>query len=1535
MKKRILSLVLALVMTLSLLPSAWAAELTVPQEDTASAVEPSAQEVPAAAAEAMPAAEQDTEAELTEANSFLLLAANNVNVIIAPERVPYTEGQTIGDALNESGHAFTGLDIGFVTEIDGQSGTFSRMDENGSHDLGRPASNIKAMMFVTCQAAEGQAEALYSLARAMLEWQQASRPMQVFCREQYDNATKALISGGDFAALAAALTEKMVEYLEYEQTDRHTLKLSFRSLDGQPLTDYTFTALDPYGNEKTFIGESPTLAAGSYAFTLDANGNGAEGELTVDADGNVSINGIFVTELAVPEGTEWIGQPELRSRGDGEAYPVEQGSENRASVVLLPDTVDRRGSLFLYAEPGTDLKLSEDGKCYEWDGCEVALYVAYDTVDGNQENSKRAWQSDRVTLNDAVKAGTQENTVYLKARAAWNDYEIYQTWMVTLERTPTLCDLRVTANGIQQNIAFSSAQTQYECTVTTDTVELETAHMGGAAYTVTVNGQQLTGDTHTLALTQETTEANITVTNEKHYAKTYTVVFTKKVAVPVGVSCGTGVSARIFNAAGVEIGKGADGTYLLTPGETYTYITTKNTYYHATGAFTVPADSTDFTAALATPEITDHLTGLLLASASKKGLGEEYLTQDKFNSAQHTYSAEIYDQYTTLYAWASADDDYEVMAIPQGGGGTEITAGLNITSGTQIANSLKAGSEEQTLEICACKTVVTADKSVTHYQDYQITFTKTLTIQEITLTADGQDTLLFIMQDGKVTEENDFFWKYNAYHGTILRSAEEAQLTVTLPFAGYGVQVNGSETVYQPDTDPITGAALTTVTIPVQLSPDKDTEEIILKAVCDNSSSAYPYTITLQKSDPIHTAVTVTDEQGTVLSDALAVIYDDRTNTRIWPEEGSTFALVDGLDYTCVATCAGYVGQKVPFTAGSQQQQLTIKLKKAAASSHGQGVSSDWPSFRKDNSNNGVVSVKAPTTREDAVLSWAVKLGDGYGGKAISCPILITQGGVDYLVAYSDTKIYKVEAITGTVVAEGTMAAPSNFAINSATFGNGMLFVGLEKGTIQAFDADTLESLWLYHDPLKGQANCTLTYANGCVYTGFWNNETSDANFVCLTATDEDPGSTNEEKLARWTYTSQGGFYWAGAYVDPGNSYLLVGTDDGASSCTRPTAALLCLDPATGAVLDKLEGIVGDVRCSIAKAGDRFYFTTKGGYFYSVQMNGTTFDRGSLKAVQLRNSNGAIGMSTSTPVVYNGRAYVGVSGSSQFTAYSGHSITVIDLGAWDVAYSVPTMGYPQTSGLLTAGDDGAAYVYFFDNYTPGILRVLKDQPGQTSAELENENGHSVGYALFTPMGDQAQYAICSPIVDKYGTLYFKNDSGYLMALTSAVTSAEVTKLPQTDYTYNESFDPTGMELTVTYANGMSRKLPACRTIGGVTVKYATWDSKVLQKDDNESPFFIDYPYASYYYYNTDLVNEKPVESATLLITVNKYRKGDVNGDGSVDVYDLQRLYEHCNGINGFTGNELADAGLKNGILEVQNLYSFLTTGRWDSSEKAG
>lgn len=109
-----------------------------------------------------------------------------------------------------------------------------------------------------------------------------------------------------------------------------------------------------------------------------------------------------------------------------------------------------------------------------------------------------------------------------------------------------------------------------------------------------------------------------------------------------------------------------------------------------------------------------------------------------------------------------------------------------------------------------------------------------------------------------------------------------------------------------------------------------------------------------------------------------------------------------------------------------------------------------------------------------------------------------------------------MESVTGTVVATGAMCDTSSFAITSATYGPdcGMLFVALSSGTVQAFDAATLDSLWIYQDMLGGQPNCPLTYHDGYVYTGFWNQEQENANFVCLSATDENPTSGSEKKLA-------------------------------------------------------------------------------------------------------------------------------------------------------------------------------------------------------------------------------------------------------------------------------------------------------------------------------------------------------------------------------------------------------------------------------------
>ena len=50
----------------------------------------------------------------------------------------------------------------------------------------------------------------------------------------------------------------------------------------------------------------------------------------------------------------------------------------------------------------------------------------------------------------------------------------------------------------------------------------------------------------------------------------------------------------------------------------------------------------------------------------------------------------------------------------------------------------------------------------------------------------------------------------------------------------------------------------------------------------------------------------------------------------------------------------------------------------------------------------------------------------------------------------------------------------SSFSITPPVYADGMVFVALSGGTVQAFNAATLESLWIYTDKLGGQPNCPL-----------------------------------------------------------------------------------------------------------------------------------------------------------------------------------------------------------------------------------------------------------------------------------------------------------------------------------------------------------------------------------------------------------------------------------------------------------------------------
>ncbi len=658
----------------------------------------------------------------------------------------------------------------------------------------------------------------------------------------------------------------------------------------------------------------------------------------------------------------------------------------------------------------------------------------------------------------------------------------------------------------------------------------------------------------------------------------------------------------------------------------------------------------------------------------------------------------------------------------------------------------------------------------------------------------------------------------------VLAPAEVQQFTLALTTTQLGDKVRVSV-----DGQALQADANGSYALDIPFTEQEKTVAIALEStLSDGTVMSGSYTVRLARPQICKLALHLAPEDA-------AFVLKNPLIGAIAPNADGTYDLIQGYDYTYVATAYGYVMQQGTISPDQDQLELTITLQEAKKNETiREDIPSSWGDFRGNDSNNAVTDTSTPISSEDALLYWANKAGEALGSPVISSPILVG----DYLVCTVDTCILKIDTVTGEVVQTGDMVTTSTFNITPPTYADGMIFVALAN-MVQAFNADTLESLWVYTDPLGGQPNSPITYRNGYIYTGFWNSETSNANWVCLSVTDENPAKATEAKKPVWTYTQRGGFYWAGAYVS--DKFLLVGTDDGEMGYTSSAAGLLSMDPKTGRVIDYLTGIGADIRCTICydKQTDRYYFTSKGGYFYSVAVDSDGYiDHNSLKKLDLRGGRTGSddkpveGMSTSTPVVYNGRAYIGVSGVGQFKAYEGHCIAVIDLASWSIAYTCPTKGYPQTSGLLTNAYEktGKVYIYFFENYSPGTLRIICDSPGQNQL-LSIKDGSPISEAedLFTPRGAQRQFALSSPIVDEYGTIYFKNDSGYMMALGSTISGIEVTELPTKRlYSAGEVFDPQGMKVVAHYKNGLDRDI----------TKYVSFSQDPLSEEDTDITIYF-------------------------------------------------------------------------------------------------
>ena len=1393
-----------------------------------------------------------------QAGSFVFTAMNANSTIVEPTRIPYKAGQTIQEALADSDIEFVGLEKGFIYEINGVSANYLLYYDEGGYKLDAQASSITALCF---HVSSNYSDDAIKLINRMADYLDMTNHVQNYpaAANAYAAALKGLRTATAESAttLLDGLNKAIADYGKLLDGTKYTVSAA-ATQNGASVAAPVVTLTDAYGNVTTGTG-SVQVIAGDYKFSVSDGGyNRTDGTLTVSADAQISVT--------LPYG-QWFGDIRLLDN-DKKPFRYTQDTTAHTAQYWIKDTAKPLASIYLNAAMG-DVPDENTTK----------LRTIYIGTNGQDMSSiSRSWDSTATGLTYLVKQGMEGRTFTLEAQYAASDgYTQIQSYTITVTRVPTLASLSVTAEGTKLPLTFEPTTMSYSLTTVSSTLDIAATPFG-EDYTVTGTGAvSLEGDTliHSIQVTAPNGEQN-----------TYTLRVQKVASVQVTLAIPTGTAVQVLNGAGSEIAP-VSGVYHLVPGETYTCIATKDTWYHTQITFTA---SNGLKVFVPEPDTTDGLKALALYSGTSASNRQPYTADKTFAAAAHSYNYTVSDFNSRAAIQATAADADAVItalyraqstvpAIHDVETSFVITSAVDTTkSAENLTNLVAKAGYGQDLTIRVSKTV----GDVTYYQDYEMRLVRQLHLAGLAA-ATKDDTLTFVTASGGTTkfdrDKTDYYVKVDRETTALYISGTYPNSsTDTACCGGYYAKVNGVR------YDTLAGAEAV-------LNTDLYNEDISVQ-VChaDTDSIELTYTVHVQKSDPIQLTIQTTPADATVF-------LTNNLNGKRIVEKNGTYSLTPGGSYSYIVTCTGYIGQKVTnYTAPNKDGTLTITLEKAPTNGNLINFDSAWPHLRQNNENNGVVDYKTPVYAKDAELYWATSIGSGYDVNACGCPILVN--GAIY--TYSGSRIYKVDAISGEILINKPMDHNSSFAINPPTYANGMIFVGLSDGTIQAFDANTLDSLWIYRDSIGGQPNSSIVYHDGYIYTGFWVGEINEAHYVCLSATDEDPTQTMEEKLPTWYYTSKGGFYWAGAYVC--DDFLLIGTDDGASGYTTGKPSLLSFDPKTGELLSSYKmNVTGDIRSSITHYNGKYYFTSKGGYFFEASVNakGNIESVRTLKLYNYADDPTNPAMSTCTPTIYNGRAYIGISGTAQFGAYSGHNLTVIDIPNWEIAYTVRTHGYPQTSGVLTTAymeETGCVYVYFFDNFTPGKLRVLEDKPGQTEVSLKTMETYTASgqtetyttpYNIFTPSGAQAQYAICSPIMDEYGTIYFKNDSAYLMAVGSTIERIEITKQPdKTEYKEKETFDSTGMEVTAYYANGKTRDV----------TEYVTWSEQPLTANDTD--FQITFPYAMYRNEENSDTSEmtygvqcdKPMTTVTLTITGGEeVNYGDVDGDGDIKVADAQLI----------------------------------------------
>ncbi|MCM1987061.1 PQQ-binding-like beta-propeller repeat protein [Methanococcoides seepicolus] len=383
----------------------------------------------------------------------------------------------------------------------------------------------------------------------------------------------------------------------------------------------------------------------------------------------------------------------------------------------------------------------------------------------------------------------------------------------------------------------------------------------------------------------------------------------------------------------------------------------------------------------------------------------------------------------------------------------------------------------------------------------------------------------------------------------------------------------------------------------------------------------------------------------------------------------------------------------------------------------------DWEQFQQDALNNGVNANYGPSD-DTPDLIWKK---DDFNGPVDVVPII------------ANDKVY-IYSSSGSLCCYGkdngdllwiSQTEEGLLQTSTPAYGGGNVFVATRGGDLYAFNADTGEKKWKRHVSDEFFEN-PVTFHDHRIYIADGLGPAAGTKYVyCY----DDLGNP----IWKHAHYDSAGFIWAGAAVI--GDYVTYPVQEG---------TLVSLYTANGTVADEVD-LSSDVGFAVSSPGRfRGSVVYNDGYIYCTSEKGN--DEGYLWKVGFDNTTGTfidngwssmVGFSTSTPVIYDDKVYVGTGEHGDAGAF----VCVNDIDGQQI-WAFETNGGVKSSPVLSTFYPETPYIYFTAATVNGSLFCI------------NTNGKLIWE--YNPPSDDKY--VLQGVALSDGKVYYGTDAGYLYCI---------------------------------------------------------------------------------------------------------------------------------------------------------------------------